>query len=351
MEEFNELDGLFKNALSNAKMTPPPGVWEGVASSVAASSTAAGSSSVFALVGKWIAGVVLTGVLGSGAYYLLKPENKASTNRPAAHENNLTHNKATEENQNNGSKDFSIPEKNVADIKKTATPIHVNTPVTVSNSEGYNPPQSATHAPMAATGNEVPGTLVKQDSRLRVQQSPVGSEGIRSVECAHYMAIQSQKISNTVYVFAIPSPKGVVSWYMGDGTKYNSFQTSHEFPNKPGFYAVKAYSTSAEGCKDSAILTVKVDGPKPTLTNVFTPDGDGFNDSYFVVAPLVKKYNLSIYDMAGNLVFHSENPEYTWDGTTNNRLCPAGKYKVVFEYMYNGDEKPMVLYELLTLTR
>lgn len=350
MEEFNELDGLFKNALSNAKMTPPPGVWEGVASSVAASTSTAASTSMFAIVGKWIAGVVLTGVLGSGVYYLLKPENKALKNtNPAVHENTVVDNRVTEENQ--AVENQSIQEKNESTVENRVAENQVNSNTPNHNTEGYNTAQVATSQTVAPTNNNIPNTSGKQDSRTKAQQTPHATEGNRSVECSHYMAIQTQKISNTVYVFAIPNPKGVVTWYMGDGTKYNSFQTSHEFPNQPGLYAVKVYSASAEGCKDSAFLTVKVDGPKPLLTNVFTPDGDGFNDKYFVDAPLVKKYNLTIFDMAGALVFHSENQEYAWDGTTNNRMCPAGKYKVVFEYMYNGDEKPLVLYELLNLTR
>jgi gliding motility-associated-like protein len=79
------------------------------------------------------------------------------------------------------------------------------------------------------------------------------------------------------------------------------------------------------------------------LPNVFTPNGDGFND-YLVPFPYssVEKINLVIVDRWGREVFHSSDPAIRWNGDdeTTKQPCSAGVYMYVcdvFEITLEGD--------------
>ena len=64
------------------------------------------------------------------------------------------------------------------------------------------------------------------------------------------------------------------------------------------------------------------------VANVFTPNGDGINDTFGVPLLGVATYQLSIYNRQGKLVHQSENPQDSWDG--NN--APFGVYFWILNY-------------------
>ena len=61
--------------------------------------------------------------------------------------------------------------------------------------------------------------------------------------------------------------------------------------------------------------------------NAFTPDGDGKNDIFRMIG-LYRNINLKlyVYDRWGKMVFHSEDIDEGWDGTTKGQKCPPGTY-------------------------
>jgi len=81
------------------------------------------------------------------------------------------------------------------------------------------------------------------------------------------------------------------------------------------------------------------------LPNVFTPDGDEFNEM-FIPFPYsnVEKINMIIYDRWGRRVFKTEDPDIKWDGKDENshRPVPEGTYYYgcdVFLYTLDGLKK------------
>ncbi len=64
--------------------------------------------------------------------------------------------------------------------------------------------------------------------------------------------------------------------------------------------------------------------------NVFTPNGDGFNDFFQPFEPYqgVVKVEMFIYDRWGRRVFSTEDPAVMWDGTDENsgKLCSDGVF-------------------------
>lgn len=75
--------------------------------------------------------------------------------------------------------------------------------------------------------------------------------------------------------------------------------------------------------------------PEYNLPNVFTPNGDGFND---VFKPFPYKYiesiDMQIYNRWGGLVFSTTDPEILWDGTNqkSKQLCTDGVYYYVCSF-------------------
>ena len=57
----------------------------------------------------------------------------------------------------------------------------------------------------------------------------------------------------------------------------------------------------------------------------------------------VVDYEINIYSREGQLVFHSTNPDISWDGTHNQKDCKAGSY--VYEIHYTTVKYPKIVRE------
>jgi gliding motility-associated-like protein len=89
--------------------------------------------------------------------------------------------------------------------------------------------------------------------------------------------------------------------------------------------------TDANGCSDTAAVTVLVAQPCPFyIPNIFSPEGENGsnNDRFGVFSNLIDPmgYVLRIYSRWGELVFESKNPQQLWDGTFKNKPAQQGVY-------------------------
>jgi gliding motility-associated-like protein len=73
------------------------------------------------------------------------------------------------------------------------------------------------------------------------------------------------------------------------------------------------------------------------VPNAFTPNNDGINDVFQPKAlfPNYGSYRLLIFNRSGQLIFESKKLSDGWDGTFNNKDCPAGVY--VWQLSCSGD--------------
>ncbi len=97
-----------------------------------------------------------------------------------------------------------------------------------------------------------------------------------------------------------------------------------------GCYAVTAVDSFLNESVFSNIVCLDIDSCDIySLPNVFTPDGDGYND-YFIPFPyhFVEKIKLQIFNRWGKLVFTSDNPDINWNGKDKytNTDCSEGVY-------------------------
>jgi gliding motility-associated-like protein len=70
-----------------------------------------------------------------------------------------------------------------------------------------------------------------------------------------------------------------------------------------------------------------------TVPNTFTPNGDGYNDTWNFSVPVVgfKIALVSIFDRYGTLVYQSKGYVQPWDGNMNGKKLPVGTYYYIIE--------------------
>jgi gliding motility-associated-like protein len=124
------------------------------------------------------------------------------------------------------------------------------------------------------------------------------------------------------------------SWDFGDGNSSTTQNPTHEY-GASGTYTVVLTVTNAAGCVDTVMQVVTVT-EGILIPNVFTPNGDGVNDEFFIPNSGLKEYSLEIYDRWGVLIFNSTAPDVRWDGRTNSgQPCTDGTYYYILKAVSN----------------
>jgi gliding motility-associated-like protein len=101
-------------------------------------------------------------------------------------------------------------------------------------------------------------------------------------------------------------------------------------PTKTTTYYLWSIDFKFEHTYDSVTVYVEQCDIDLEIPNVFTPNGDGFNDHFMIRNPNQVHYMLDVYSRWGNLVFQG-NQNYFWDGTFNGELAPGGTYFYVLK--------------------
>lgn len=121
-------------------------------------------------------------------------------------------------------------------------------------------------------------------------------------------------------------------WDLGDGAHLEGRTVEHQFENT-GKYTVSL--TLRDSICDryyhrDTIVEVLTRDYTPWLPNVFTPNGDGFND-YFGIPQsahpeFFKDVDLKIFNRWGSLLYHTSSVNEPWDGTFEDRMLAEGVY-------------------------
>jgi len=138
---------------------------------------------------------------------------------------------------------------------------------------------------------------------------------------------QPTTINDTEITFTSTSAAAPLSytWSFEDGTPEASAEENPvvNFPPIPGNYGISLIVENINGCADSltSFILIESDGTI-TLPNIFTPNGDGDNDSFIPFEAFPGKWNLTIFNRWGTEVFTTSNLSKGWNGEES----PAGTY-------------------------
>lgn len=118
-----------------------------------------------------------------------------------------------------------------------------------------------------------------------------------------------------------------VSYLWQDGSSQDNFTVTQE-----GDYFVEVIDDL--GCTNvDSIRIGRFCVPSLFVPTAFTPNDDGLNDSFFILAEDMTQFNLKVFSRWGELIFESDTPDSPWNGTfTNGKRAPQGVYVWVVSY-------------------
>ena len=170
---------------------------------------------------------------------------------------------------------------------------------------------------------------------------------VHPMPVADFTAPQNTSIINPVVNFNDNSTNAA-SWYWNFGDFYagadsvsNLQNPSHEY-TETGTFCVTLSVVSPFGCMDAIQQCIVID-PEFSLyiPNGFSPNGDGINDEFYCKGDFIKKYEMTIYDRWGNLIFLSDDINKHWDGKANHgdEIAQQDVYVYAVKITDNKDKK------------
>jgi gliding motility-associated-like protein len=106
----------------------------------------------------------------------------------------------------------------------------------------------------------------------------------------------------------------------------------HRYANK-GTYLVTLAVLDAAGCLNQASQEIQVLDYYLQIPNVFTPNGDQLNDTFFPKFRFVRNLQLQVMNLWGELIYRSQGQEDPgWDGFVSGQKAPEGVYVYTLRY-------------------
>ena len=109
-----------------------------------------------------------------------------------------------------------------------------------------------------------------------------------------------------------------------DGSRDSLFTVT-----EPGVYWVRV---SRDGCAVRDTSFVHDCSSEIYFPGAFTPNGDGLNDTFHPIGPVLYSFKLTVYDRWGQQVFMTTDQETGWDGKCKGGECPLGLYSYTATY-------------------
>lgn len=128
-------------------------------------------------------------------------------------------------------------------------------------------------------------------------------------------------------------------WNFGDGNTSTEQHPRHSY-EEAGLYSISLSVRNDFGCTDTHTYTDAITA-KPggfmIFPTAFTPDLTGPSDGSYGMSDLdndvfhphhagIETYELSVFNIWGEMIFHSEDPMIGWDGYLNGLLAPQNTY-------------------------
>ena len=145
--------------------------------------------------------------------------------------------------------------------------------------------------------------------------------------------------SNPLATFTDKTTYGnAYQWDFGDpaGGSSSSQNPTHNYSDK-GLFSVWLKVTSEHGCVDSTMKSVRVVDDKFEVSNVITPNGDGFNDIFLISnRESLKSCRIEVFNRWGKLVYQHHNYQNNWKA--ENLADGYYYYNITYESWFGPGE-------------
>ena len=137
-------------------------------------------------------------------------------------------------------------------------------------------------------------------------------------------------------------PTKFYNWtiYKGSDMIINRTDKDHRYTfTEAGVYNVKLTVSNDIACFYADSVTITVSESRIEVPNVFTPNGDEYNNEFRVAFKSIVKFDCWVYNRWGRLVYHWSDPTKGWDGKIGGKDAVPGPYFYVIK-AYGSDYDP-----------
>jgi gliding motility-associated-like protein len=143
-----------------------------------------------------------------------------------------------------------------------------------------------------------------------------------------------------------------ITW-IPDNVSVNDEKKYYTTPTTTTVYSATA--TYGKGCLFNDQMTIFVDTVESKLTvpTIFTPNGDGINDDFYVQYNGIKTFQIWIFDRWGAKVYESTDVDFRWNGknSQSNNLEMDGNYGYSIEYSTYTQPAKQIINGYVTLVK
>jgi len=108
------------------------------------------------------------------------------------------------------------------------------------------------------------------------------------------------------------------NWNFGDLDTSSVFSPSPHTYADTGVFTITLITSTQYNCIDTTYETVIIEPDfQFYIPNAFSPNDDGINDTFSGKGIFITKYEMSIFDRWGNLIFFTDDLNKPWDGKAN----------------------------------
>jgi len=125
---------------------------------------------------------------------------------------------------------------------------------------------------------------------------------------------------------------GAVHWFwdFGDNSPISNVPSPNHNYADTGRYFVQLLVENIYGCQDSTVSSVNIHPDWSIyIPSAFTPNGDGYNDTFFPKGYGILEFQMYIFDRWGEMIYETSDLSKGWDGKVqngNDKLCQQDVY-------------------------
>lgn len=376
-EDLQHIDALFKQGLGDAKLSPPDGLFEQCVQQLDQVSQVAGGTSVntpwwSSVIKSPLAWLGTAAVVGVSMYAVLK-QDANSVALKTEHPEALAQDKSLEETSglevNAPSANDRIGQEGGLVQPKAAAQVGTESQDKSVKGETKNPVVAGGDPVLNSSANSMGQTDIQSEApKVNRGLSPNPATKPCGDRGAGWRPVISENVGGSVTLDLSGNYQDLrIHW--GDGemsslngnNEMNASKSSHNYlVSQRKSFSVKLVNVrrdvlSKTQCSDSQRLNIVVTPSNEVsevfVPDVFTPNGDGTNDVFFVRMPKPLNFDLTILDQNQRTVFRSNDYRCEWLGMYGNVECSGENYRVILAYKYSGDKEWKYLRQRLKIIR
>ena len=323
MKKYNDIGDLYREKFSDYSPQPPASVWEKLELATQK------KTSLWRKLTLPFAGIVLVG----SVVYLF------TTNFEPKESQTVT----AYEKQNNADNQIVNDEKQ--DLSELSE--ETNTPVLQQQNQAtVSPTQHREQADLAvnhsshdntAEENQTPPAIATKASGEQNQKQIQEQNPVKTVQ-NDVQQPQNLPVKISMDTTVCENTAAQLYIFNAENIRWNTGETKNHITVYPSYKEQYSVTFSTKNVKDTTVY-IHIDVVSCTevyIPNIFTPNGDGRNDIFFVETDMkLKSFEMVVYSSNGQQLFLSKDINRGWDGTYKGQPQPHGLYFYTVRYIDN----------------